>query len=793
MNVFYIVTLDKKRAMVLVVWDNWGEHVCRQLSNFLVGAAHTDLTISVGAMKIKTHRIILSFFSPFFKKMLDDVSEERPVVVVFPEINFRALQIIIAYMYQGQVNVPAEILPHVTELAKILKVKGLVKLPNYLDSVITEEVKVADEQEDFDDGIEDHIDFASETEGIVELEVTTADCESSAEPTALTAVTVITDDVTSCFSPKKVLHSPLHANEEHISVSQSSMTSSMSIEKSEVENDRCGHILIESEDAGIQLSGVDELTPTHIVKLSEDGSMDEVLFNADYIQEDMPSDDHSIPKEPTCLVEEHKQSSRKRRESLYKLTKYGPDDLVRALEDLRKSNGTLREIAERWGVPRSTLSVSARIAGISPLQKNVEYDTNAVEEAKQAVRAGSSYMKAAKQYNIPKSVLWRKCQRDGIFRRESQRYYNYGRDDLAQARQMLLTGQSLIDTVKETKIPKTTVFRLKEQLVREGKMPASCISRIFRPRKPSECSLQQAVVACKEEGMSLSQASEKLQVAKTTVWRRLKRLKEQDSENSSLDESHVYEVRKKNIKIENTEHVDVDDEDLRFVEKKRYSCYGNMDNTLQKKDHCISKTNIEIRTLDSPLDSTESQTVIMENGESFLASEGTVIHAGSPLSIKQETGLTETGGAAVVTAENSANSHFQLEMPLVNFPGGGYQVVGSEIVIGGQHVVVLDSSESSQHPHSNADRHIVVTPFPEMEVTNESESSVVHPGSISPTANHMEPHNHSSLGPLSRSPSQDITACLHSIKSEPNTSNHQQKTVSEDRMTELITDFMAVD
>ena len=61
-------------------------------------------------------------------------------------------------------------------------------------------------------------------------------------------------------------------------------------------------------------------------------------------------------------------------------------------------------------------------------------------------------------------------------------------------------------------IPKTTVFHLKEQLVRDGKIPASCITRIFRPRKPVEGSIQQAIAACKESGMSISQASEKMQV-----------------------------------------------------------------------------------------------------------------------------------------------------------------------------------------------------------------------------------------------------------------------------------------
>lgn len=66
--------------------------------------------------------------------------------------------------------------------------------------------------------------------------------------------------------------------------------------------------------------------------------------------------------------------------------------------------------------------------------------------------AGSSYMKVAREYNIPKSVLWRRCQREGIFREEMRRCYNYSQDDLSQARRMLLSGCSLSQIVKDTKV-----------------------------------------------------------------------------------------------------------------------------------------------------------------------------------------------------------------------------------------------------------------------------------------------------------------------------------------------------
>lgn len=72
-------------------------------------------------------------------------------------------------------------------------------------------------------------------------------------------------------------------------------------------------------------------------------------------------------------------------------------------------------------------------------------------------------MKVAREYNIPKSVLWRRCQREGVLRGEARRCYNYSPDDIDQARQMLLGGRPLSTIVKDTKVLSqgTDVFRIR--------------------------------------------------------------------------------------------------------------------------------------------------------------------------------------------------------------------------------------------------------------------------------------------------------------------------------------------
>nr|XP_027236590.1 uncharacterized protein LOC113827855 [Penaeus vannamei] len=743
--------------MVVVLWQNWGEHVGRQLPHFLAGATLTDVTITVGPRSIKAHRIILAFFSPFFKKMLEEVSEERPMVVVFPGVNFDALQVIVAYMYRGQVNVPAELLPHVIELAKMLKVKGLIELPAQLDTVIAGSGgKVATAHEA---GNQEHLDMHHEDEGLVEFEVTAAEHEptvtSNTQQQSVNThnpITVMTQNSADVqpVSTIQIQHSE-HPESEKM---EAAVARRVEIAKGEVE-DEDEHVLIQPED--IQLSTVDDLTHTQIVKLSENGTVGEVLFSGDYIHSERAGDDHHASADDSLCLQEGQDysASKKRRKVIYKLARYGPEDLQRAIEDVRSGMGTLREIAERYGVPHSTLSVNARMAGISVQQRNLDYDNETLEAAKQAVKGGSSYMKVAREYNIPKSVLWRRCQREGVLRGEARRCYNYSPDDIDQARQMLLGGRPLSTIVKDTKIPKTTLFRIKEQLVREGKMPASCINRSIRPRRPSENSLQQAITACKEEGMSQGRASEKFQVSKTTVWRRLKRMKQLDPDQRNSEN----EIDRQNVKIEVVDNISGDhladtydegitmryaeDGDLRYVdtidgqnsEERTLDCatvsakYGNLSGTdklLQNKDAGQSKMGTEKHVSyevvpESSIVQSEGQNIVIASSQSsfidskhlgIFTSEGHMIPAGEQLTITQDNKVVP---ATEGSRENAGNTQFELEMPLMNLPGGGYQVVGSEIVIGGQQMVVLEPSGSNPHHPTNSDHHLVVASFSQMD------------------------------------------------------------------------------
>ncbi|KAK3893148.1 hypothetical protein Pcinc_003018 [Petrolisthes cinctipes] len=455
------------------------------------------------------HRIILAFFSLFFKRVLEEVCEELPMVVVFPSVNYDALQVIVAYMYRGQSQLDSVIASannnecntnsHLTRTGCAEMCMegedGIVELEvtegephptvsTNTSSFHTNTTTSLEHPTNNRIGLLTRGEDRTSTANIDATTTTTTTANTNTTTTTTTANTITTSTVSYTTT----------ANTTNTNTTTTTTTTTIANTTT-----ASGHVFIQPED--IQLTTMDDLAPTHIVKLNEDGSMGRY---------------------------DTQTGGKKERKVIYKLTRYGPEDLQGALEDVRAGAGTLREIAGRWGVPHSTLSVNARLAGIAPQHhRSLDYDPQTLQAAKDAVRSGASYMKVAIQYNIPKSVLWRRCQLEavvssGVRRGGGGGGYGYAQRDLSVARQRLLDGASLSHIVKETKISKTTLFRMKEQLVREGRLPASSITQLPLLRRAPEESLRRAVAACRDQGLTHGQASEKFQVSKSTVWRRLK-------------------------------------------------------------------------------------------------------------------------------------------------------------------------------------------------------------------------------------------------------------------------------
>lgn len=93
----------------------------------------TDVTLSCqGGMNIRAHRIILSFFSPYFRAIFEsqpfiDTPWTYPVVVM-KDYGFLEVKAIIEFVYRGEVSVPRDRLAAVLATARALEVSGLADL-----------------------------------------------------------------------------------------------------------------------------------------------------------------------------------------------------------------------------------------------------------------------------------------------------------------------------------------------------------------------------------------------------------------------------------------------------------------------------------------------------------------------------------------------------------------------------------------------------------------------------------------------------------------------------------------
>ncbi|MCL4129059.1 UNVERIFIED_CONTAM: hypothetical protein GTU68_050814, partial [Idotea baltica] len=93
---------------------------------------YCDATIVCQGRYFPVHRVVLSTCSDYFDEMFERMQCQHPYIV-FKDIEPREMELLLNYMYQGEVNVVQEMLPTLIKAAEALKVKGLA-VPDDLPS-----------------------------------------------------------------------------------------------------------------------------------------------------------------------------------------------------------------------------------------------------------------------------------------------------------------------------------------------------------------------------------------------------------------------------------------------------------------------------------------------------------------------------------------------------------------------------------------------------------------------------------------------------------------------------------
>ena len=66
---------------------------------------YTDVTLAAGDKLIPAHKMVLSICSPFFQRLFRQLGSDKSTVIYLKDILPRHLDLLIQYMYKGEIKV----------------------------------------------------------------------------------------------------------------------------------------------------------------------------------------------------------------------------------------------------------------------------------------------------------------------------------------------------------------------------------------------------------------------------------------------------------------------------------------------------------------------------------------------------------------------------------------------------------------------------------------------------------------------------------------------------------------
>ncbi|KAF7274654.1 hypothetical protein GWI33_012672 [Rhynchophorus ferrugineus] len=114
-------------------WSSYSTYIHSCIASaFVSDDTFADVAlVTMDGHKIMAHRFVLSYASQYLNKALrfqPKVTTTLPLMIVLPQsITYRALKILVKYMYSGEATVPKDILNVVLKAGDILKIKGLYR------------------------------------------------------------------------------------------------------------------------------------------------------------------------------------------------------------------------------------------------------------------------------------------------------------------------------------------------------------------------------------------------------------------------------------------------------------------------------------------------------------------------------------------------------------------------------------------------------------------------------------------------------------------------------------------
>nr|ACO10877.1 Broad-complex core protein isoform 6 [Caligus rogercresseyi] len=106
-------------------WNAFESNIKSVFSGLRLEEEFSDVSLACGSKVIKAHRLILSAFSPTLRAIIKSLPRSQHPILYLRNVQFKQLEALMSFMYNGEVNVHAEDLDDFLAIAEELQVRGL--------------------------------------------------------------------------------------------------------------------------------------------------------------------------------------------------------------------------------------------------------------------------------------------------------------------------------------------------------------------------------------------------------------------------------------------------------------------------------------------------------------------------------------------------------------------------------------------------------------------------------------------------------------------------------------------
>ena len=120
------IQLQDSENQCSLKWKKHEDNLLNVFEQLLHQEALVDVTLATEGKSLKCHKVVLSACSSYFKSILSGTDQTQHPIVILRDISWSELNIIVQYMYKGEMNISQEELPSILKIAESLKLYGLV-------------------------------------------------------------------------------------------------------------------------------------------------------------------------------------------------------------------------------------------------------------------------------------------------------------------------------------------------------------------------------------------------------------------------------------------------------------------------------------------------------------------------------------------------------------------------------------------------------------------------------------------------------------------------------------------